>query len=94
MRSHVLTVLALAATNPEGTLDAVLARANVRLAQINTDDPVALRAELGHYEAMHSQAHVRLGPDEDSVLSLGNNLAIGYHAAGRTEDAVRLESQG
>ena len=70
-----------------------MARANVRLIQINTDDPVALRAELVHHEAMHSQAQMRLGADQESVLSYRDSLAAGYHAAGRTEDAIRLLEQ-
>ena len=93
VRAHALTVSALAATNPEGTLEVVLARANVRLAQISKDDPVALRAEMVHYEATHSQAQVRLGPDVEIVLSFGDSLANGYRTAGRTEDAIRLWEQ-
>ena len=93
VKAHALTVSALAATNPEGALEVALARANLRLAKINTDDPVALRAELVHHEAMHSEAQVRLGPDEESVPSFGNNLAIGYNEAGRFGDAIGLWEQ-
>jgi pentatricopeptide repeat protein len=91
VRVHALTVAALAATNPDGELGAVLARTHSRLTLIAQDDPVALRAELVHYEALHSQARDRLGTDEESVLSLGNSLAIGHSTAGRIQEAIELD---
>ena len=90
---HALTVAAVAATNPEGSLNVAVERAESRLIAINVDDPVALRAELVHHEAVHSGAEERLGADDESVLSFRNNLAIGYSAAGRFEEAIRLWEQ-
>ena len=90
VKIHALTVAAVAATNPVGSLDGVLKRARSRLAAINQDDPVGLRAELAHNEAVHSGAEGRLGADERGVLSFRNSLAIGYNAAGRTEEAIGL----
>jgi tetratricopeptide (TPR) repeat protein len=87
---HALTVAALAATSQEDSLDVVRVRANIRLAQVNTDDLVALRAELVHYEAIHSQKLGRLGPDEEWLPSFGDDLATGYFALGRTDDAISL----
>ena len=90
---HALTVAALSATNPDGSLRLVLARANARLVAINEDDPVSLRAELIHHEALHSPTKRGLGADDGSVLDFQNNLAIGYRMAGRVEDAIRLWEQ-
>ena len=91
--AHALTVAALAATNPDGGLAVVLARARVRLTQINKDDPVALRSEVVHYETIHSQAQRRLGPDEDSVLSFANSLAVGHTALGHIQEAIGLDEK-
>ena len=93
VRIHALTVAALAATNPEESLGIVLERARARLVLINEDDPVALRAELMHHEALHSLAKRGMGADDGSVLDFQNSLAIGYRAAGRIEDAIRLDEQ-
>ena len=93
VRIHALTAAVLAATSPEGALADVLERARSRLAAINLDDPVALRAELVRHEAMHSHAQHRLGVEDQSVLEFRNRLAIGYWTAGRVDDAIKLWEQ-
>ncbi|MCH8184467.1 MAG: tetratricopeptide repeat protein, partial [Chloroflexi bacterium] len=93
VRIHALTVAVLAATSPEGSVRDVLGRARLRLKAIDKDDPVALRAELVHHEAMHSHAQQQLGVEDESVLSLQHSLAIGYWTAGRNDDAIRLDEQ-
>ena len=91
VRIHALTVAVLAATSLEGPC--VLGRAHSRLVAINTDDPVALRAELVHHEAMESYAQQPLGVEDGSVLSFRSSLAIGYRTAGRNDDAIKLDEQ-
>ena len=71
---HALTVAAIAATNPEGSLAEAVDRYLQRLDSINTGAPVALRGELGHHEAVHSRAESTLGAENPSVLSLANAL--------------------
>ena len=90
---HALTVAALSATNPDGSLRLVLGRARARLVAINQDDPIALRAELMHHEALYSLARRGMGADDGSVLGFQNSLAVGYSAVGRIEDAIRLHEQ-
>lgn len=58
---HALTVAAIAATNPEGSLETPLARGGTRLDSINRDDPRALREELNHYEQLLLQSQKALG---------------------------------
>ena len=42
----------------------------------------------------HWEARERvLGPEHPDTLSSGNNLAAGYRAAGRIDDAIRLYEQ-
>ena len=88
---HALTVAAIAATNADGALGSALARALGRLVTINRDDPVALRAEIVHYERIHSQTRMALGGDDTSVLVFASDLAIGYWTAGRYEEAIGLD---
>ena len=87
---HALTAAAIAATNPQGSLMKAITHYNHRLDSINVDDPVALRGELAHHEAIHSQVAKTLGVEDPSVLGFVNNLAIGYSVLGRAQEAVDL----
>ena len=93
VRIHALTVAALAATNPEGSLAGAVKQAQRRLATINQDDPISLRAEIVHHEAVYSCARTGLPAAQESVLSFGNSLAIGYTVLGRIEDAIRVHER-
>ncbi len=93
VRIHALTVAALAATNPEGSLAGAVKQAQRRLATINQDDPISLRAEIVHHEAVYSCARTGLPAGQESVLSFGNSLAIGYTVLGRIEDAIRVHER-
>ena len=87
---HALTVAAIGATNPEGSLEAAVACGGTRLNSINTGDPVALREELNHYEQLLFQSRRVLGEEDHSTFALANSLAIGYATVGRFEVAVEL----
>jgi len=91
-RIHSLTVAAINATNAEGALATAASRGVVRLARINTDDPVALREEIMHHERILGHARHALGDEHPQVTGYTNNLAIGYRALGRDTDAASLES--
>ena len=88
---HALTVAAIAATNPEGSLDVALARSVTRLNSINEDDPLALREELNHYDGLLFQSTKILGEEDTLPLGLANSLAIGYRTVGRFQDAIELD---
>ncbi len=90
---HSLTAAAIAATNPERALAEFLDRIVNRLIAINTDDPVALRDEMAHYETAYARAREAFGVDDENTLYLANNLAIGYWSVGRTEEATRLDEE-
>ncbi len=74
VRIHAMTVAALAATNPAESVLKVVERARSRLGAINSNDPIALRAELAHHEAMYFKAERHLSQDEPSLVALGNSL--------------------
>ena len=90
---HALTIAALAATNEKEIPATTLFRARERLPSINEADPRALRLEIVHYQNILEQTRVILGPEAADVLSFANNLAIGYYALGRYEEAVRLHEE-
>ena len=90
---HALTAAAISATNSAEATIAAVERAQARLTLISRDDPIALRAELAHYEQVYDHATRLIGAEDDSTLSLANSLAIAYRTAGRTEDAIRLHEQ-
>ena len=91
--AHSLTMSAISATNDENAFSTILWRSGGRLRSINLVASPELRDELPHQERMHREARRRLGPDDPSVLNYGTLLAIGYGAAGRTEDAIRLDEE-
>jgi hypothetical protein len=93
IRIHPLTVAALKATNAEGALATAASRGLVRLAGINTDDPVALRGEIMHHERILAHARHALGDEHSQVGAYANNLAIGYSDLGRTAEAVKLDEE-
>ena len=87
---HSLTAAAIAATNDERIPATTLFRVRERLSTINESDPGALRLEIAHHQNILEQTRKILGPESADVLSFANSLAIGYHALGRYEGAVRL----
>ena len=87
---HSLTAAAIAATNEAGALEMTIERANGRLAQISTDDPVALRMDLDHYERLRERAVKTMGAEEPSTLRFTNNLAVGYQLLGRYGESAAL----
>ncbi len=42
------------------------------------------------HEATLKQRESKLGPDHPDTLTSRNNLAVAYHAAGRTDDAIKM----
>ena len=90
---HALTAAAIAATNGSDALQLAINSDIRRLSAINTDDPVAMRAEISHHEALHSRAKKEKTSEDRSTLALSNSLAIGYRALGRTEEGVKLDEE-
>ena len=80
-------------TNAEGTFEDAMGAANERLVAIAEADPVAMRAEVAHYEAFREHALRALGAEDPASLSLATNLAAGYRDLGRYEEAVRLDEE-
>jgi tetratricopeptide (TPR) repeat protein len=87
---HALTIAAVAATNADGAMEVTLNRAQTRLAAINLSDPVALREELSHYQAVFAHVSNALGTDHTSVLELAISLANGYYAIARYKEMTGL----
>ena len=87
---HALTAAAIAITNDDDALDRAINSDITRIAAINTDDPVAMRAEISHHEALRIHAKNNKTSDDHSVLAFSSSLANGYGALGRMEEAVRL----
>lgn len=85
-----LTIAAIAATNPDGALEVTVKRGLDRLARINRDDPVALRAEIPHYEEILIESRKRQIIEQPDAVEFGSNLAIGYGYLGRNVEAVHL----
>jgi len=87
---HALTISAIFATNPEGALEAVLARGLERLASTNEDDPTALRGEMIHHDRVFLGAKKLFGLENSAVLDFGNNLANGHYSLGRYQEALQV----
>ncbi len=87
---HSLMTAAITATNPRNALAKTVPRFVARLIAINTDDPIALRAEIVHHERCLFQARDVLGPDNESVLDAATNVAIGYVTTGRPIAAIPI----
>ncbi|PKB72473.1 MAG: hypothetical protein BZY87_00010 [SAR202 cluster bacterium Io17-Chloro-G6] len=90
---HALTASAIAITNDDDALDRAISSDITRIAAINTDDPVTMRGEVAHHEALHIHAKREKTSENHSTLDLSNNLAGGYRALGRTEEAVKLDEE-
>ena len=60
---------------------------------INMDDPVAFRREVAHFERLLALARAQFGPEDPRSLAFANNLAIGYDAVGRVDEAIRLDEE-
>lgn len=91
VRLHALTVAAIQATNPDGAPEVAVSAANKRLMAVATDDPIAFRAEVAHYERLRTHASLRLGDEDATTLRFTNNLAVGYWAVGRNDEALALD---
>ncbi len=87
---HALTTAAIGATNDPGEQENALLRALTRLQSINTDDPVAVRSEIAHYERMHACFQSALGAEASSALAFATSLAVAYRAVGQNHEALRL----
>ena len=90
---HSLTAAAIAATNAEQAIETTLERAGPRLDAIRENDFLALRRELPHYEAMHTQAKNLAAAEHLGLLGFSNNLANAYGAMGRYDDAIALHEE-
>jgi hypothetical protein len=90
---HSLTIAAILATNPQGHEAEALHRSYSRLWEVCQSDPVALRAEVSHYQRILDRSRAVLGDEDSTVLEYANNLAEGYRALGRNEEAVALHEQ-
>ena len=87
---HSLTVVAVAATNAEGSIQQAVRLALARLSSMSESDVAAMRAELPHHQQIYSWA-ARLLPEEDKLLLVfSNSLAIVYRDAGRYAEAIPI----
>ncbi|MCH8297288.1 MAG: tetratricopeptide repeat protein [Chloroflexi bacterium] len=90
---HALTAAAISVTNDSDALELAISSAIPRLSAIDTDDPVAMRAEISHHEALLSYAKKEKPSEDQDTLALSGNLATGYRSLGRTEEAVKLDEE-
>ena len=90
---HPLVAAAIAATNASGSLAVAMPSFKERLDAAGTDQPVALRAEMPHFERILALAKSEFGIEAGATLAFANSLAVGYGAAGRTADAIRLHEE-
>jgi tetratricopeptide (TPR) repeat protein len=92
---HALTAAALQATNDEDALplETTFSRAWNRLYSISLDNPIALRLEIAHYEQILEYGSKGWGSENTNVLNLSKNLAGGYRALGRYQEAVELDKE-
>ena len=61
-----------------------------RIISVNHDDPAALRSEITHQERIFFNSRTSLKLENPELLAFAVELAIGYGALGRFEDAVAL----
>ena len=88
---HSLTAAAISATNAEQAIETALERAASRLLAILDNDFPALRRELPHFEAIHTQAKDLVPTEQRGTLAFSSNLAVAYRAVGRYEDGIALD---
>ena len=87
---HALTAVGIATTNDGEVLSKAIGLATHRLIEINTDDPLAMRAEVFHHESLLIHVNKEM-PAEDAVLvDFVSNLGIGFNVIGRREEALKL----
>ena len=90
IRLHSLTTAVIAATNPDGSLQAALQRAAERIGPIGETRNLVPVVEMGHYDDLLSWASPVLDQEDVVVLHFLNNLAIAYQSTGRYDEASRL----
>ena len=88
---HSLTTAAIATISTDDAFYQALLRYSERLANINIDDPIALRTEMTHYERCFILAKENLLEDDEIVLNYSDRIAMAYlYSLGKYDQSMAI----